>query len=277
MKVSGILAGALAGAVLLAGCGTTYVLPEIDGASASRAQSMFAEAQQVARPAPKSRNAALQRYRRVVARVGPVGEALCLRETAGLSGFDCHVDIGIDTEMNERNAYFTYGDHARKRNPMIRVTLPMIHDVQNDHELAFILGHEYGHLIARHAQKKEQQAVAGALILGILSAAAAADNPYADPNMVSDNVELGYALGHQAFSQDYELESDTLGTLIARSAGYDPVIGACYFARGEAAHVQDQRLSFWGTHPPDEQRLATVIAVDRQIETAGGIGRKASH
>ena len=114
----------------------------------------------------------------------------------------------------------------------------------------------------------------GALLLGTLAAAASANNPYADPNLVSDNIELGYAIGERAFSQEYELESDTLGAAIARAAGYDPVRGARFFARGEAARVESGRLSFWGTHPPDEKRLATVIATVEQLESSGGISRK---
>lgn len=250
------------------------MLPVLDEASSGRAKAMFAEAQLVKQPTMSSESVAMTRFKRVSAKIKPVAEGLCKRETAELQGFDCSVDIGIDTKMEQRNAYFTYADHARKRDPMIMVTRSMLRDVQNDHELAFVLGHEYGHLIARHIQKQEQQAAAGALILGAIAVVAVANDPFADPNLISDNVELGYALGQKAFSQEYELESDTLGTLIARSAGYDPIIGAKFFARGEAPRVEDKRLSFWGTHPPDEKRLATVIATDNLIKEQGSISRK---
>lgn len=267
---------ALVALIPLASCGTTYVIPEVDETSAQRASSMFSEAQSVAQPTLSSASVARARYQRVAPRIEQVGEALCLRETAEVEGFDCDVTFGVDTEMQERNAYFTYLDVARKRDPVIMVTVPMLRDVRNDHELAFVLGHEYGHLIARHIQKQEQQAIAGALIMGTLAAAASANNPYADPNLVSDNMALGYAAGQLAFSQSYELESDTLGTLIARSAGYDPVKGALFFARGEEAQVSSGQLSFWGTHPPDEKRLATVLATVQSLEASGGITRKQS-
>ena len=41
-------------------------------------------------------------------------------------------------------------------------------DTVNDHEVAFVLAHEYGHLIGRHIEKSQQQALAGALIVGTL-------------------------------------------------------------------------------------------------------------
>ncbi len=250
------------------------MLPEIDDASAGTAKAMFAEAQSSSTPHAATDSVAVSRFNRVTAQVGPVAARICKQETASLKNFDCDVRLGVDTQMAQRNAYFTYADPAAKRDPMIKVTVPMLRDVQSDDELAFVIGHEYGHLIARHIQKQEQQAVAGALIAGILTAAANANNPYADPNAVSDNMELGSAIGHRAFSQSYELESDTLGTLITRSAGFDPVKGARFFARGEAPKLSTGQLSFWGTHPPNQTRLATVIATDSRITAQGNIARK---
>lgn len=135
--------------------------------------------------------------------------------------------------MNQRNAYFTYVNDK----PVLRLTVPMLQDVASDDEVAFIMDHEYGHLIGRHIEKKRQQAMAGALILGVLTAysnsQAASVGAYYDPNAVERNMELGAAAGASAYSQSYELESDMLGTWIAEAAGCDPVKGARFFARAE--------------------------------------------
>ncbi len=85
---------------------------------------------------------------------------------------------------------------------------------------------------------------------------------------------LGAAMGNQAFSQTYELESDVLGAHIAKAAGYDPVEGAKFFARPEAAQTQAGNLSFWGTHPPDEKRLATVIDTAEAIKAGKNLTLK---
>lgn len=139
-------------------------------------------------------------------------------------------------------------------------------DTVNDHEVAFVLAHEYGHLIGRHIEKSQQQALAGALIVGTLAAVAASNGDYYDPALVGAGIELGAAAGSHVYSQSYELESDALGTRITASAGYDPVKGALYFARPEDARAPDGTRSFWGTHPPDEKRLATVIASKKQMD-----------
>src|SRR6056297_3270887 len=266
-----LLCGMLLG---LSACGTTYVLPDIDDTSATRAKSMFAEAQTETSRKPVSRAVAERRFQRVASRVEPVAEKFCEAETASLKGFDCDVQIAIDSEAKMRNAYFTYLDDT----PYIVMTLPILQDMQNDDEVAFVLGHEYGHLIGRHIQKQQQQAMVGALILGTLTAysnaqAAAAGISY-DPNDVGRSMELGAAAGSMAYSQSYELESDTLGARIAAASGYDPVKGAQYFARPEDARTEAGNLSFWGTHPPNEKRLATVLAVSAQIEAQQGLQRK---
>lgn len=266
LKVAALGLAALA----LGACGTTYQVPDLGESEVGRAQAIFAEAQNAPRPAMSSDATALSRFNRVTARVRPVAETICARETADLEGFDCKVGFEIDTKMKQPNAYFYY----KKGRPTIGFTASMLRDVQNDHELAFVLGHEYGHLIARHHHKQEQQAVAGMLIMGVLAGAAAVNNPYADPNLVGNSMDLGAQIGRHAYSQEYELESDTIGTLIARSASYDPLIGARYFARAEATRLPNGKLSFFGTHPPDAKRVATVLATVDQIETHDGILRK---
>ena len=135
------------------------------------------------------------------------------------------------------------------------------------------LGHEFGHHIATHIQKQQQQALVGAVAMGVLTAYAQANSTYSDPYQnqieMANNVALGYAMGSQAFSQSYELEADVLGTYTASAAGYDPVKVARFFARPEPVRSENGTLSFWGTHPPDEKRLATVIATVDKIEAQG--------
>lgn len=261
------LAGGLLLAAGLSACGTTYQLPELGEAQNQRASKMFAEARTEGARRPLSAGAAERRFQRVSGRIGATGTEYCELLTADRKGFDCDVDIGIDREMTVRNAYFTYKDGE----PRIRISMPMLQDSASDDEVAFILGHEYGHLIGRHVEKTQQQALAGALIMGVLAAAATADSGVYDAGLMDSSMELGAAAGSMAYSQTYELESDTLGTRITHSAGYDPVEGAKFFARPEPARTEAGKLSFWGTHPPDEKRVATVLATVAQIEAQIGL------
>lgn len=267
-----ILSG-LFGLVLLAGCGTRYDLPQVDRQTQNAANAIFAEERRKAARGEfvkKPADIAVRQYLRVVRRVEPVAERICSQEMADQPGFDCDVRILVDDKMPVRNAYQTYDRSGR---PLVAFTIPLIADAQNEDELAFVLGHEVGHHIAQHSAKKEQQALAGGLLMGVLTAYAQAGSAqygyyseYQAQQQMQQSVETGMQLGHQAYSQTYELEADLLGTYIAEQAGYDAVRGARYFARPEAARLPSGLLSFWGTHPPDEIRLATVISTVARME-----------
>lgn len=256
---------------LLGACGTTYEIPATGDVATTRASALFAEARSAPPRAQMSEGEGVARFARVARRVEPVARRYCETELAQGKGIDCNVRLEIDRQMADRNAYFTYAGPG-STGPVIRFTVPLLRDVDSDDEVAFILGHEYGHLIGQHIVKQQQQALAGALILGAIAAygnaSAAAAGQYYDPNAVTDSMELGAAVGQIAFSKSYELESDVIGTHIAHAAGYDPVRGARYFARDEAARSSSGRLSFWGTHPADAKRVAVVIATMDQIRAS---------
>lgn len=253
----------------LIGCGTTYVVPTLQDTDTATATRMFEEARSDTSYSAISTSSAERRFQRVASRVQAAGKQICETEMADRDDFNCNVNIAIDREMKQRNAYFTYIN----RRPTIRISMPLLQDTGSDDEVAFVLSHEYGHLIGRHIEKQQQQALAGALLMGAITAYANAEaasyGGYYDPNAVDRNMEIGAAIGSKAYSQTYELESDTLGTYIALSAGYDPVEGAKYFARPENTRTTNGNLSFWGTHPPDEKRFATVLAAVRMIEEQG--------
>lgn len=247
----------------LSACGTTYEVPKASLAHTDQAKAMFEQEQNPSTAVAGrqlSQAQAQRQFERVARRVEPVAEAFCRRQTANQPGFDCDIQVIVDNQATERNAYQTY---SKNHQPQVYFTSALIADARNPDELAFVMGHEMGHHLGAHIEKKTQQAAVGGLLLGLAVAAAGAGT-YQDPVLAQQNVELafdaGAALGQMAFSQTYELESDMIATYIAKSAGYDPVKGARFFARPEDAKQQNGQLSFWGTHPPDEKRMATVLA-----------------
>ena len=257
-------------AVLLAlsACGTTYQVTELSDAHQAKAAALFAQERNprtTTTGKQLSPKQAINQFNRVVQKVEPVAENFCRQNSQDRPNFNCDIQIRVDARTRERNAYQMYDKQNR---PFVVFTLPMIIDARNEDELAFVMGHEMGHHLGRHIQKQQQQSVAGALIMGVL--AVAASNPYGDPSVNQANMEnameLGIAMGNKAFSQTYELESDVIGTYIAKTAGYDPVKGAKYFARPENPITSRGKLSFWGTHPPDKKRLAVVLATVEKME-----------
>lgn len=196
--------------------------------------------------APLSAQAAAQNFRTVVARVEPVAEAYCRNANTVA---DCDFRILVDERADqEANAY--QGVDAAGH-PTITFTLALIADARNQDELAFVMGHEAAHHIAGHIPLKQQSALAGAVLGGLLATAAGMDA--ATVQQISD---LGAGVGAASYSKDYELQADAIGTEIAWRAGYDPMRGMAFFDR-----IPDPGDEFLGSHPANAQRKQVVAEV----------------
>ena len=263
-------ASAVTGLLAITACGATYAVPAVDSATAQQAQNLYTQTRAQGPRRSSSTASAKARFNRVARRVEPVAEAYCKSLMVETPGFNCDAKVEIDPKMKQRNAYFTYEGQT----PVVRMSLPLLREAANDHEVAFVMSHEYGHLIGRHVEKRTQQQLAGALIMGTIAAAATSGSDEDRSRVIADSVGIGLTVGTFAYSQTYELESDTLGTHIAYSAGYDPIVGARFFALPEPQRNADGQFSFWGTHPPDVQRMATVIATVDAIERGAGLQRQ---
>ena len=198
---------------------------------------------EVAALAPVSADRAAENFVTVVERVAPVAEQVCREEAYGRR---CDYVILIDDRPGApSNAYQTEDRNGR---PVIVFTLPLIAEAQNQDELAFILGHEAAHHIEGHLVQSKTNANLGALVLGNIAAAYGYDDA-----VIETAAAIGAEVGARQYSKAYELEADALGAVIARRAGYDPVLGAAYFAR-----IPDPGDQFLGTHPPNSERQEVV-------------------
>lgn len=188
---------------------------------------------------------AARNFVEAVQRVEPVAERECLRLTVQTN---CDFRIVVDDRPGvPANAFQTVDPSGR---PMLVFTLALIADARNVHEIAFVMGHEAAHHIAGHLNRQQQTAMAGAVILGGLATLSGAA-----PGNVRVAREVGAAVGARRYSKDFELEADRLGTVIAYRAGFDPAAGARFFTR-----IPDPGDRFLGTHPPNADRYATVLA-----------------
>lgn len=269
MKVASQLT-ALSAVVLLSACGTSYQMPAMAEAEISRANGVIAqESAAPARQIPILDG--VDRFERVARRVEPHAEAMCRQETPDR---DCDLIIRVDLDPRQpANAFQTVNSDG----PLIIVTGALLQGTKNDDEVAFVMGHEAGHHIAKHIDKQQQQQLAGALILGV-AAAYAGSGSYQTQYQAQQNIETamnaGAAIGGVAYSQTYELEADMLGAYIAEAAGYDAENGSLLFARREGGNIRGENgaMSLWSTHPRSPQRIATVryAVADARAKKAAG-------
>jgi len=120
--------------------------------------------------------------------------------------------------------------------------------VRNADELAFVIGHEAAHHIAQHLDAQLIASRTGAQILG-----SRAQQSGASRQEIIEAAQAGALIGARQFSQTAELEADSLGTIIACRAGYDPVLGSAFFSQ-----LRDPGVQILGTHPPNAARVEIV-------------------
>ena len=133
----------------------------------------------------------------------------------------------------------------------IYVTKALLKLIKNDDELAAVLGHEMGHVVAKHTVKQIQGAV-GLQLLEILAAGARAGGPG-----TNQGIDLAFTALMLEYSQGDELQADRLGTKYTRLAGYDPGAAITFMERlREYTFKQPtRRFSYFRTHPYFADRI----------------------
>lgn len=125
----------------------------------------------------------------------------------------------------------------------------------NEAEFAGVLGHEIGHITARHSviQQRNQLLAQVGLIAGIVIAPDLAD--------FADAASQGLGLLFLKFGRDAERESDRLGVEYSTKIGYDAQQMANFFTTLERKSHEtgsDELPTFLSTHPSPEDRHVTV-------------------
>ncbi len=136
---------------------------------------------------------------------------------------------------------------------LARGILPFLRD---EAEMAAVLGHEVGHVDARHSAEaySKQQLVGGSLALGGVLW------PKGQAVIGAAGVGLGFAF--LKFGRDAELESDRLGVGYAAASGWQPaamqgLLGT--LARLDEAQGSRRGVPNWAlTHPPAADRVQKV-------------------
>jgi len=118
--------------------------------------------------------------------------------------------------------------------------------------LAGVLGHEIGHVVARHSA---QQMAKSNLTQGILNGVLVASDPSGTSAQTAAYIGQ---LVNMKFGREDELESDKLGVRFMVNNGYDPnaMIGVMKIL--EEASRGGGQSEFFSTHPNPENRVAEI-------------------
>ena len=154
----------------------------------------------------------------------------------------------------------------------IYVTRGLLARLNREAELANVLGHEIGHVAARHAVQRVTAATPLAMAAGIPAAAVGLVLPGLGRSIGALG-QLANALTLAPYSRAHELEADRLGQEMAAAAGWDPLGLADFLhtlTREEQLSGAEAGPSFLRTHPLTEDRVArgrdTATRLERSAE-----------
>ncbi len=128
--------------------------------------------------------------------------------------------------------------------------------MDNDAQIATVMGHEIGHVNAHHSAKR----LAGMRASSIGLQAASAALQIGQVGM-SQEIAAALGLGVQygailPYSRANELEADRLGLFYLAKAGYDPEEALVFWERFAAETAKGAPPAFLSTHPAGADRIA---------------------
>ena len=157
----------------------------------------------------------------------------------------------------------------------IYITRGILAYIQNEAELAAVLGHEIGHVTARHGVNQYTAAMAAQIGAGVLSAAAPQlGNPIGQEliNILGNALLSGYG-------REHELQADRLGAEYIARNNYDPeaVIGVVGILKNQeefekkraAAENREPHVyhGVFASHPSADDRLQQAVAEAQKFKT----------
>lgn len=149
-------------------------------------------------------------------------------------------------DSDEINAFALPGGY-------IYINRGLITAADNEGELAGVVSHEIGHVLARHGTERLTTTYGYNLVLSLALGGSSA-------TWVSLLADLFGQAGILAYSRSQESESDDLGVHILYKAGYDPRAMASFFTKlqQEKKRNSGTLAKFFSSHPLTEDRIEHV-------------------
>lgn len=144
--------------------------------------------------------------------------------------------------------------------------------VDNQDQLAAVVGHEIGHVLAKHSNERASQEIALQQGMGILQQTTLGQNA-AVAGMLGLGAEYGILM---PYSRIQESEADIIGIDLMAKAGFNPKQSISLWQKMDQASQGRQPIEFMSTHPSHatriqdlEQHMPQSLALFQQAQSMG--------
>lgn len=143
----------------------------------------------------------------------------------------------------------------------IGVYTGLVNMVDNPSQLAAVIGHEIGHVLAKHSNERMSQETAAKQGMGVVNAVAGVAGVGSSllgqlgMGALGLGVEYGVLL---PYSRDQESEADVIGLDLMAKAGFDPRQSISLWQKMAQASKGQTPPEFMSTHPADSTRIDTL-------------------
>jgi beta-barrel assembly-enhancing protease len=183
--------------------------------------------------------------------VDKVGQKIVAQTAAGDT--DYKFDFHLLADEQTINAFALPGGP-------VFITAALLERLKTEGQLAGVLGHEIGHVVARHsaehiAKARLTEGLSGAAVI----AAYDPDNPQSSRQSAAIAAMIGQ-LVNMRFGREDELEADRLGVRFMAEAGYDPRSMVKVMEILAEASQGQSPPEFFSTHPNPDRRIERIQA-----------------
>jgi predicted Zn-dependent protease len=157
----------------------------------------------------------------------------------------------------------------------IAVNRGLLTELNNEAELAAVLGHEIVHAAARHGAKSMERGML--LQAGVIGLGVALGDKEGGALLVGAGA-VGAQLISQKYGRDAELESDRYGTTYMARAGYDPRAAITLqetFVRLSKGDKSNWLEGLFASHPPSPERVEANRKTAAKLGNTGQLGAEA--
>ena len=176
--------------------------------------------------------------------VKQVGQRVVKNSDAGKTPYQYDFHLLNDPEVV--NAFALPGGQ-------VFITAALFNKLETEDQLAGVLGHEVGHVVARHGAERIAKEE---LTQGLTGAAVVASGDY----RTAQAAQMIAGLVNMSYGRDQELQSDDLGVRFMTEAGYNPeaLVGVMQIL--ESVSGGQRQPEFLSTHPSPDHRIEKIKA-----------------